>query len=120
MIFYEAPHKLTATLADLAEFFGPDRRISLCRELTKLHEEVRRTTLGEAVTWYEANPPRGEFVLVVEGAAENAKEAPTLEQGLERVAQLRAEGLSLKDAARQAAKETGLPKNELYSRAMNE
>ena len=120
MIFYEAPHKLTATLADLAEFFGPDRRISLCRELTKLHEEVRRTTLGEAMTWYEANPPRGEFVLVVEGAAENAKEAPTLEQGLERVAQLRAEGLSLKDAARQAAKETGLPKNELYSRAMNE
>ena len=120
MIFYEAPHKLTTTLADLAEVFGPDRRISLCRELTKLHEEVRRTTLGEAVTWYEANPPRGEFVLVVEGAAENAKEAPTLEQGLERVAQLRAEGLSLKDAARQAAKETGLPKNELYSRAMNE
>ena len=120
MIFYEAPHKLTATLADLAEVFGPDRRISLCRELTKLHEEVRRTTLGEAVTWYEANPPRGEFVLVVEGAAENAKEAPTLEQGLARVAPRRAEGLSLKDAARQAAKETGLPKNELYSRAMNE
>ena len=120
MIFYEAPHKLNATLADLAEVFGPDRRISLCRELTKLHEEVRRTTLGEAVTWYEENPPRGEFVLVVEGAAESAKETPTLEQGLERVAQLRAEGLSLKDAARQAAKETGLPKNELYGRAMNE
>ena len=120
MIFYEAPHKLIATLADLAEVFGPDRRISLCRELTKLHEEVRRTTLGEAVAWYEENPPRGEFVLVVEGAAESAKETPTLEQGLERVAQLRAEGLSLKDAARQAAKETGLPKNELYGRAMNE
>lgn len=120
MIFYEAPHKLTATLADLAEAFGPDRRISLCRELTKLHEEVRRTTLGEAMAWYEETPPRGEFVLVVEGAAESAKESPTLEQGLERVAQLRAEGLSLKDAARQAAKETGLPKNELYGRAMNE
>ena len=120
MIFYEAPHKLNATLADLAEVFGPDRRISLCRELTKLHEEVRRTTLGEAMAWYEENPPRGEFVLVVEGAAESAKETPTLEQGLERVAQLRAEGLSLKDAARQAAKETGLPKNELYGRAMNE
>ncbi|WP_297232529.1 16S rRNA (cytidine(1402)-2'-O)-methyltransferase [uncultured Flavonifractor sp.] len=120
MIFYEAPHKLTATLADLAELFGTDRRISLCRELTKLHEEVRRTTLGEAVTWYEANPPRGEFVLVVEGASEDARETPTLEQGLERVAQLREQGMSLKDAARQAAKETGLPKNELYSRAMNE
>ena len=120
MIVDEAPHKLTATLADLAEVFGTDRRISLCRELTKLHEEVRRTTLGEAVTWYEANLPRGEFVLVVEGASEDARETPTLEQGLERVAQLREQGMSLKDAARQAAKETGLPKNELYSRAMNE
>ena len=118
MIFYEAPHKLTATLADLAEVFGPDRRISLCRELTKLHEEVRRTTLGEAMAWYEENPPRGEFVLVVEGAAEGAKAQPTLEEGLARVAQLREEGLSLKDAARQAAKETGLPKNELYGKAV--
>ena len=117
MIFYEAPHKLTATLADLAQAFGPERRVSLCRELTKLHEEVRRTTLGEAAAWYEANPPRGEFVLVVEGAAGAARQTPTLEQGLERVAQLRAEGLSLKDAARQAAKETGLPKNELYGAA---
>ena len=119
MIFYEAPHKLNATLADLAEVFGPDRRISLCRELTKLHEEVRRTTLGEAAAWYEENPPRGEFVLVVEGAAECCRETPTLEQGLERIAQLRAGGMSLKDAARQAAKETGLPKNELYGRAVN-
>ena len=118
MIFYEAPHKLTATLADLAEVFGPERRISLCRELTKLHEEVRRTTLGEAAAWYEENQPRGEFVLVVEGAAERAGETPTLEQGLERVAQLREEGMSLKDAARQAAKETGLPKNELYGYAL--
>ena len=118
MIFYEAPHKLTATLADLAEVFGPDRRISLCRELTKLHEEVRRTTLGEAMAWYAENPPRGEFVLVVEGAAEGAKAQPTLEEGLARVAQLREEGLSLKDAARQAAKETGLPKNELYGKAV--
>ena len=75
MIFYEAPHKLCATLDDLAEAFGPGRRISLCRELTKLHEEVRRTTLGEAAEWYGANPPRGEFVLVVEGAAGTAAEA---------------------------------------------
>ena len=119
MIFYEAPHKLIATLADLAEVFGPDRRISLCRELTKLHEEVRRTTLGEAAAWYEENPPRGEFVLVVEGAAECCRETSTLEQGLERIAQLRAGGMSLKDAARQVAKETGLPKNELYGRAVN-
>ena len=92
MIFYEAPHKLCATLDDLAEAFGPGRRISLCRELTKLHEEVRRTTLGEAAEWYGANPPRGEFVLVVEGAAGTAEEAPTLAGGLARV---EAQGKSL-------------------------
>ena len=108
MIFYEAPHKLCATLDDLAEAFGPGRRISLCRELTKLHEEVRRTTLGEAA----------EFVLVVEGAAGTAEEAPTLAGGLARVEALRAEGLSLRDAVRQAARETGLAKNELYDRAV--
>ena len=118
MIFYEAPHKLTATLEDLKTAFGPDRRVALCRELTKLHEEVRRTTLGEAAAWYEANPPRGEFVLVVEGAPEAAEEAPSWEDALERVARLREEGLSLRDAARQASRETGLPKNELYDRAV--
>ena len=118
MIFYEAPHKLNATLADLAEVFGPDRRISLCRELTKLHEEVRRTTLGEAVRWYAENPPRGEFVLVVEGAPESVEEAITLEDGLALVDRLRAEGRSLRDAVKLAAKETGLPKNQLYDLAV--
>ena len=118
MIFYEAPHKLTATLDDLTAAFGPDRRISLCRELTKLHEEVRRTTLGEAAAWYEANPPRGEFVLVVEGAPETAAAGPTPQDALARVAELREQGLSLRDAVKQAAKETGLPKNELYDRAV--
>ena len=118
MIFYEAPHKLRATLEDLAEAFGPERRISLCRELTKLHEEVRRTTLGEAAAWYEANPPRGEFVLVVEGAPETAAAGPTPQDALARVAELREQGLSLRDAVKQAAKETGLPKNELYDRAV--
>ena len=118
MLFYEAPHKLRATLEDLAEAFGPDRRISLCRELTKLHEEVRRTTLGEAAAWYEANPPRGEFVLVVEGAPEAAEAEPAPQDALERVAALREQGLSLRDAVRQAAKETGLSKNELYDRAV--
>ena len=68
MIFYEAPHKLAATLADLAEAFGRERPVSLCRELTKLHEEIRRTTLGEAADYYAQNPPKGEFVLVVRGA----------------------------------------------------
>ena len=118
MIFYEAPHKLLATLEDLKTAFGPDRRVALCRELTKLHEEVRRTTLGQAAAWYGENPPRGEFVLVVEGAPEAAEEAPSWEDALERVARLREEGLSLRDAARQASRETGLPKNELYDRAV--
>ena len=118
MIFYEAPHKLSATLADLRDTFGGDRRISLCRELTKLHEEVRRTTLGAAAAWYGENPPRGEFVLVVEGAPERAETAPDWPEALARVERLRGEGLSLRDAARQAAKETGLPKNELYDRAV--
>ena len=118
MIFYEAPHKLLATLEDLKTAFGPDRRVALCRELTKLHEEVRRTTLGQAAAWYGENPPRGEFVLVVEGAPEAAAEAPSWEDALERVARLREEGLSLRDAARQTSKETGLPKNELYDRAV--
>ena len=73
MIFYEAPHKLPATLKDLAATFGPDRPISLCRELSKLHEEIRRTTLGEAADYYDQNPPRGEFVLVVRGAAHRGR-----------------------------------------------
>ena len=118
MIFYEAPHKLSATLADLRDTFGGDRRISLCRELTKLHEEVRRTTLEEAVAWYQANSPKGEFVLVVEGARPVAEEGVSPEDGLALVERYRSEGLSLRDAARRAAEETGLPRKELYDRAL--
>ena len=119
MIFYEAPHKLPATLADLREAFGADRRISLCRELTKLHEEVRRTTLGEAVDYYDANPPKGEFVLVVEGAPHQEPERVTLEAGVERMVQLmEAENLSRKEAAKRVAAETGLGKNELYQKSL--
>ena len=118
MLFYEAPHKLQSTLADLLDTFGPDRRIALCRELTKLHEEVRRTTLGEAVAWYEENPPKGEFVLVVEGGTPTAENVPTLETGVLRVAELRASGASLRDAARQAAAELGLPRKALYDLAL--
>ena len=118
MIFYEAPHKLRATLADLLEQFGPERRLTLCRELTQLPEEVRRTTLGAAAEFYETNPPRGEFVLVLEGAQPcRAVEVP-MEQGVALVCALRASGLSLRDAVRQAAQQTGLPKNELYERAI--
>ena len=115
MIFYEAPHKLGSTLRDLAEAFGPERRIALCRELTKLHEEIWRTTLGEAAARYGAEAPRGEFVLVVEGAPQRPAETPSLERGAERAMELRAQGIPLKEAARQAAKELGLSRNEIYA-----
>lgn len=114
MIFYEAPHKLLATLRDLTAAFGEDRRISLCRELTKLHEEVRRMTLGEASAYYEENPPRGEFVLVVAGAEEKPEAGCTFEAALELVRARMAKGLSTKDAVKQVAKLTGFAKNQLY------
>ena len=114
MIFYEAPHKLAATLRDLRETFGADRPVSLCRELTKLHEEVRRCTLGEADSHYAENPPKGEFVLVVEGGCPPEEDGMTLEEAVELAAAYRAEGLSLKDAVRRAAEETGFSKNTLY------
>ena len=114
MIFYEAPHKLCATLEDMASVFGNDRPISLCRELTKLHEEVVRTTLGEAIRKYTETPPKGEFVLVVAGAAPEEKVSATAEDGAARALELMESGMSRKDAARQAAKELGLPKNLVY------
>ena len=119
MIFYEAPHKLPATLESMAEVFGPDRPISLCRELTKLHEEVVRTTLGSAIALYEEQPPKGEFVLVVAGAAPPEKIVATQEDAAERVAALMEEGMSRKDAVKQTAKELGLPKNVVYDAALN-
>ena len=118
MIFYEAPHKLTATLRDLADTFGTERPVSLCRELTKLHEEIRRTTLGEACAYYGENPPKGEFVLVVRGAEPREEEEATLEDGLALVDRLREEGLSLRDAVKRAAKELGLSRNQLYDLAV--
>ena len=118
MIFYEAPHKLLTTLTDLREVFGGDRPISLCRELTKLHEEVVRTTLAEAVTRYTETPPKGEFVLIVAGAPAEQQEAPSETDAAARVSQLMAEGISRKDAVKQAAKELGLPKNVVYDIAL--
>ena len=120
MIFYEAPHKLLATLKDMAEVFGNDRPISLCRELTKLHEEVVRTTLGQAIEKYEENPPKGEFVLVLAGAPVVEKEKPTASDAAMRVQQLMEEGLSRKDAIKQTAKELDLPKNVVYDAALSE
>ena len=120
MIFYEAPHKLLNTLEDMAAVFGADRPISLCRELTKLHEEVVRTTLGEAIAKYTETPPKGEFVLVVAGAAPVEKESATPADAAARVAQLMEEGLSRKDAIKQTAKELDLPKNVVYDAALQQ
>ena len=114
MIFYEAPHKLQATLKDLCLTFGADRPVSLCRELTKLHEEIRRTTLGEAEEYYRENPPKGEFVLVVRGAPPKREEEATLEDGQALVEELMAQGTSQRDAVKQAAKTLGLSRNQLY------
>ena len=118
MVFYEAPHKLAATLEDLSDAFGPDRPLALCRELTKLHEEVRRTTLGQAAAYFRENDPRGEFVLVVRGAEPVREREASLEDGLVLVDKLRGEGLSIRDAVRQAARELGLSRNQLYDRAV--
>ena len=118
MVFYEAPHKLLTTLEDMAEAFGADRPISLCRELTKLHEEVVRTTLGEAIEKYTAQPPKGEFVLVLAGAPEQPKEVATTADAVTRLKELMGSGISRKDAIRQTAKELDLPKNEVYDAAL--
>ena len=120
MVFYEAPHKLLNTLEDMAKVFGEDRPISLCRELTKLHEEVIRTTLGGAIRLYSEQDPRGEYVLVVAGAAPKEKAAPTAEDAAARVAELVESGMSRKDAIKQTAKELGLPKNVVYDAAIQE
>ena len=117
MLFHEAPHKLLATLKDLAETFGPDRRVALCRELTKLHEEVLRTTLGQAVAHYTENPPKGEFVLVVEGAAPQQEDHPTLEVGLARVNRLRGDGWTTRDAMKEAASRRCLTRQAPYDLA---
>lgn len=119
MIFYEAPHKLRATLQDLAEVLGSDRPVSLCRELTKLHEEIVRTTLGGAVQRFQDGEPRGEFVLVVRGAEPAEQEEATLEDGLRLAQRLREqEGLSLRDSVKRAAKELHLSRNDLYDLAI--
>ena len=118
MIFHEAPHRLRATLADMAEVLG-DRPIALCREITKLHEETLRMTLHSAVEYYETTEPRGEYVLVV-GGREKARTEMTLEEGLALVLQRREAGAKLKDAVRSVADDTGLPRNALYEAALKQ
>lgn len=114
MIFYEAPHKLCRTLSDMAAVFGEDRCLSLCRELTKLHEEVRRTTLREAIAHYAEVPPRGEFVLVVAGAPPMQQESLSLEAAAAMVQQYVRDGQKLTQACKLVAAETGYRKSQLY------
>ena len=113
MVFHEAPHKLRATLSDMAEILG-DRPVALCRELTKLHEETLRTTLSAAVALYAEREPRGEYVLVVAGVRPMEEPAVTLEEGVSRVQRLREGGIKIKDDVRSVAGQTALKKNELY------
>ncbi len=111
LIIYEAPHKLRATLADMLENFG-NRKISLCRELTKLNEEVMRTTVLEAVEYYKNTEPRGEYVLVIEGAAPEKESYP--EDVTEHVKLLMSEGLDRMSAMKKAAKQRGVSKSDIY------
>jgi len=121
MIFYEAPHKLPQTLQDMLAIWD-DRQIALCRELTKKFEETIRCTLSEAVARYATEKPRGEFVLVIAGAPapQAGSDEQVLEQALVRLEELTAAGVSLKDAARQVALETGIAKNVLYTEGLRQ
>ena len=121
MLFHEAPHKLQATLDDLARVFGEERRIAICRELTKAHEEILRLTLGEAVAYYKEQSPRGEYVLVVEGAKDavaasfwDAMDIPT------HVQHYIDSGISKMDAIKQVARDRNVAKNEIYKQMVNE
>ncbi len=116
MIFYEAPHKLRATLDDMLAAFGEERKISLCRELTKLNEETERTTLAGAVSIYKEREPRGEYVLVIEGGvSDNEEENPLLSLSPdEHVAHYEAAGMKRMDAIKAAAKDRGMSKSDFY------
>lgn len=119
MVFYEAPHKLLATLQDMYACWG-DRPIALVRELTKIHEEVLRTTLKEAIAHYEETPPRGEFVLVIGGAAPQKETKITLDEGIRMARALMEKGSSQSAAAKEVAHKTGLHRNELYEKLTKE
>lgn len=121
MLLHEAPHRLRETLAELAAVLGEGRRVALCRELTKLNEEVLRLTLGQALAYYAEQEPRGEYVLVLEGADPAA--APAFWEGLSipaHVAHYEGEGLSRKEAIKAAARDRGVPKNEVYQVMLQE
>ena len=118
MVFYEAPHKLAATLRDMLAAFG-DREIALVKELTKVHETVERTTLSAASQKYSEIPPKGEFVLVIAGAPEEKPTEYTLEAAVDFARAQVAAGLSTNEAAKAAAKQYGFKKSDIY-KAMTE
>ena len=118
VIFYEAPHKLRTTLDDLTAAFGEDRSITLCRELTKLHEEIWKTTLGEAVAHYAANEPRGEYVLVMAGAPAAEPTELTLDEAAQRALELTRQGFGPSAAAKAAAQGTPYSKSEIYKQLL--
>ncbi len=120
VIFYEAPHKLLTTLADLEAAFGAQRGLTVCRELTKLHEEIRVTTLGAANAYYKETPPRGEFVLVMAGAPPEAPAEQTLEDAVAAARERMAAGESAAAAAKYAAAHSAFSKSEIYRRCMEQ
>jgi len=118
-ILHEAPHKLKTSLTDLAEVLGGDRRISLCRELTKLNEEVMRTTLSDAIRYYEEREPRGEYVLVIEGGKKKRGSDEISMTAEEAVAYYLEEGMSKGDAIKAAAKLLGMSRNDIYRKLID-
>ncbi len=119
LIVYEAPHKLKNTLRDLSEYFGEGRKIALCREMTKLNEEVMRTTVGGAVEEYSVREPKGEYVLIIEGASEESVAQNDCRTPRERVISLMESGVEKKEAIKTVAKEMGLPRNAVYSEVLD-
>lgn len=119
MVFYEAPHKLTATLKDLYKYLG-DRRIALIKELTKIHETVERTTLSEACEKYSTQAPKGEFVIVIEGSAEPKQKEVSLDEAVALAKGLVENGMAINDAAKEIAKETKLKKGDIYKALLGE
>ncbi|WP_039766716.1 16S rRNA (cytidine(1402)-2'-O)-methyltransferase [Caldicellulosiruptor sp. F32] len=121
MIFYEAPHKLLDTLSQMAAVFGEDREISIVKEITKVHESVMITTLREAIDFFEKTSPKGEYVLVVRGFEENAKEKNKkfdVESIKKRLKEKIAQGLTKKEAVKIVAEELKVAKNIVYKIAL--
>jgi 16S rRNA (cytidine1402-2'-O)-methyltransferase len=118
LVFFEAPHRIAGSLADLAAVLGADRAAAVCRELTKTYEEVRRGPLAELAEWAAAAEPRGEITLVVAGAAAATAERPSDVDLRAAVAAGEAAGASRRDAIAATAKEYGLPRRQVYEVAV--